>query len=139
MPNEIQPDNLAIDLLPSRIADLVEVIGLKAALKIVELRGGIRLCVPKKATPDHWLAEHIGIEALTQLCKIYGGEIIEIDRCAAALRAVFEASIVREHDAGASNSELARRHGYTERGIRKLRRRVESRAPSLNYDLFDED
>jgi len=73
------------------------------------------------------------------LCKIYGGDMIEIDRCAAAIRATLEARIAREHDAGASNSELARRYGYTERGIRKLRRRVENRAPSLNYDLFDED
>jgi Mor family transcriptional regulator len=131
-------DDIDLDLLPSRIADLVDVIGLKAALVIVELRGGIRLTVPKKAAPEHWLAEHIGLDALAKLSKVYGGETIEIDRCAAAIRAVYEARIVREHDSGSSNSDLARRYGYTERGIRKLRRRVQGRVPSLNYDLFDE-
>jgi hypothetical protein len=134
-----KPEDIDLDLLPGRVADLVEVIGLKAALVIVELRGGIRLTVPKKATPDHWLVEHIGQEALTALSKVYGGETIEIDRCAAAIRAVFETRIVREHDSGASNSELALRYGYTERGIRKLRRRVQGRAPSLNVDLFDDE
>jgi hypothetical protein len=131
-------EGIDLDLLPGRVADLVEVIGLKAALVIVELRGGIRLTVPKKAAPDHWLVKHIGLEALERLSKVYGGETIEIDRCAAAMRAMLEARIAHEHDCGASNSELARRYGYTERGIRKLRRRVQGREPSLNYDLFDE-
>jgi len=131
-------DHVDPGLLPSRIADLVDVVGPKAALTIVELRGGARLYVPSKATAEHWLAEHIGIEALQQLSKIYGGEWMEVDRCAALLRAAFEAKVVAEFDRGASNCELALRYGYTERGIRKLRRRVEEREPSPNLDLFEE-
>jgi DNA-binding CsgD family transcriptional regulator len=41
------------------------------------------------------------------------------------MRAIQEQQIVREAEAGTSNATLARRYGYTERGIRKLRRRVE--------------
>jgi len=131
-------DTFDLDRLPGRVAELADVIGLRAALTLVELRGGTRLAVPKKPAPGHWLVEHIGLDALTALCRYYGGETIEIDRCAAALRAGLEARIVRDYQDGASNSQLARRYGYTERGIRKLRRRIESREPSLNYDLFED-
>lgn len=127
-----------LDRLPGRVAELADVVGLRAALILVELRGGTRLAVPKKPAPGHWLVEHIGVEALDKLCRYYGGETIEIDRCAAALRAGLEANILRDYENGASNSQLARRYNYTERGIRKLRRRLERREPSLNYDLFDE-
>lgn len=111
--------------LPASVRDLVEVIGLDAALAIVEARGGVRLYVPEAATVDHWLAGLIGLEALAALTEVYAREEIDVPRCAGALRALREREIVAEAEAGASNAELARRHHYTERGIRKLRRRVE--------------
>lgn len=112
--------------LPASVRELVEVIGLAAALAIVEARGGVRLSVPTKATAEHWLAELIGLEALEALVAVYAREEIEVPRCAAALRALRERRIVAEFESGASNAELARKYQYTERGIRKLRRRVES-------------
>lgn len=111
--------------LPASVRELVEVIGLAAALAIVEARGGVRLSVPTKATAEHWLAELIGLEALEALVAVYAREEIEVPRCAAALRTLQERRIVAEFERGASNAELARKYQYTERGIRKLRRRVE--------------
>jgi len=129
-------DDATLALLPTRVAELVDVVGLPAALKIVELRGGGRLEVPKHVKSGHWLVEHIGLEALTKLVAYYNGERIEIDRCADLLRAIQERIIVAAHDNGASNWQLAQQYGYTERGIRKLRKRVESQQPSANLDLF---
>jgi hypothetical protein len=131
-------DDIDLDRLPSRVADLAQVIGLPAALALVEAYGGRSIWVPKKASEQHWLAELIGMDAFASLCAAYGYTALEIDRCAAAIRATVEARIVREHAQGASNNELAGRYGYTARGIKKLRRRVENRLPSPNYDLFDE-
>ncbi|WP_275100128.1 hypothetical protein [Sedimenticola hydrogenitrophicus] len=119
------PGQIPAHYLPDSVQELIEVVGLAATLVIVEERGGIRLCVPARATPDHWLADRIGMPALTALVERYQNEEIEVARCVAALRAVQEQQIVREAEAGASNATLARRYGYTERGIRKLRRRVE--------------
>ena len=119
------PGQIPTHYLPASIQELIEVVGVSAALAIVEERGGITLCVPTQALPDHWLVELIGLAALTALVERYRGEEIEIARCAAAMRAIQEQQIVREAEAGASNATLARRYGYTERGIRKLRRRVE--------------
>jgi len=91
--------------------------------------------VPEHAAPGHWLVEHIGLDAFIKLCRYHSGERIELDRCAQAIRAAFEQQVAREYAQGASNGELALRYGYTERGIRK---RVEIREPSPNFDLFDE-
>ncbi|WP_241085755.1 Mor transcription activator family protein [Candidatus Vondammii sp. HM_W22] len=113
------------DYLPTSIQELIEVVGLAAALVIVAERGGVRLCVPAQAAADHWLAPLIGLPALTALVERYRGEEIDIARCVAALRAVQEQQIASEAAAGVSNASLARRYGYTERGIRKLRRRAE--------------
>ncbi len=119
------PGQISTHCLPTSIRELIKVVGLSAALVIVAERGGIRLCVPTQATADHWLSPLIGLPALTALVECYRGEEIDIARCVAALRAVQEQQIASEAAAGLSNATLARRYGYTERGIRKLRRRVE--------------
>jgi hypothetical protein len=129
-------DDATLALLPRRVAELVEVAGLAAALKIVELRGGGRLEVPKHVKPGHWLIEHIGLEALTKLVAYYNGERIEIDRCVKVLTMLKEREIVAEFNNGSSNGQLARKHNMTERGIRILRKRVEQAEPSANLDLF---
>lgn len=113
------------DHLPASVTELVDVVGMDAALAIVDARGGIAFYVPMTAQPGHWLATLIGMIALEKLAAYYQGDEIEVPRCAAALRAVREQQIAAEHAAGDSNATLARRYGYTERGIRKLRRRVE--------------
>lgn len=133
-------DDESLALLPKRVAELVKVVGLEAALKLVELRGGRRLEVPKHVKPGHWLVEHIGLDALSKLVAYYGEERIEIDRCAYVVRALKEQAkeqaIVTEYANGASNAQLAEKYQYTERGIRKLRKRVERQQPSPNLDLF---
>lgn len=127
---------LPADALPDSVQELVTVVGLTAALRIVEARGGIRLYVPMVASADHWLAALIGLPALEQLVAYYQGDTLEIPRCVEALRAVRELEIVREAQRGASTAQLARRHGYTERGIRKLRRRVEAQYDPRQGGLF---
>lgn len=125
------------EALPDSMRELVELIGLPATLAIVEARGGIMLSVPKTVAETHWLVPLIGLPALEQLVAVYSGETIEIPRCAAALRALREQRIVQEAE-HASNATLARRYGYTIRGIRKLRRRVEAarQANEQQHDMF---
>ncbi len=133
---KIEAHAIAVQCLPASVRELVETVGLAAALRIVEARGGVRLCVPRQAKPDHWLARLIGVEALKTLVAMYGGEAIEIPRCAGAMLAAWERQVVEQHARGASNAELARRYGYTERGLRKLRRRVAAQPDAPQLDLF---
>lgn len=117
--------DLVEELLPQSIQELIDIVGIKAALIIVEERGGIRLPVPVEVNQGHWLYTAIGKEAFTALVEYYAGEEIEIPRCSTAMRAIKDHHIAAAANQGASNAELAREFGYTERGIRKLRRRVE--------------
>jgi Mor family transcriptional regulator len=128
------PEHIDTSLLPESIRDMTDIIGISAALRIVEERGGIRLYVPKIAQMTHWLSELIGYTALCALVEIYAGEEIEIPRCAAALKAMKDQEIA---NAQGSVTEIARRYGYTERGIRKIRRRVELQGGSEQIGLFD--
>ncbi|MDH5185200.1 MAG: hypothetical protein OEX12_15060 [Gammaproteobacteria bacterium] len=124
------------DLLPASVQELIDVVGMADALKIVEERGGTRLCVPTKAKYDHWLAALIGMDGLKVMVEYYRGEEIEIPRCAAALRSLKELKILAQAADGNTNAQLAREYGYTERGIRKLRRRVEGEQDDSQGDLF---
>ncbi len=131
-------DDATLALLPKRVRELVEVVGITAALKIVDLRGGGRLEVPRRAKPEHWLVEHIGLDALVKLVAYYDGERIEIDRCANLALMIKERLIVAEFERGASNWQLAQKHGYTERGIRVLRKRVAQAKPPPNIDWIND-
>lgn len=128
------PEHIDTSLLPESIRDMTDIIGISAALRIVEERGGIRLYVPKTPAINHWLSELIGLENMTALVNVYAGEEIEIPRCAAALKAMKNQEIA---NATGSVAEIARRYGYTERGIRNIRRRVELQGGSEQIGLFD--
>lgn len=123
-------DAVNVEDLPATAQELVEVIGLAATMGIVAVRGGARLCVPKQTTGDHWLAERIGMEAFERLTQVYAGEEIEIPCCSVAFLKVRENTIYGQFEQGASIAELALEHGYSERGMRKLIQRVQSRGVS---------
>ncbi len=123
--------------LPDSVQDLVDLIGLTAALAIVEERGGIRLYVPTRVSRDHWLAKTIGPRAFGTLVDVYAGEEIDVPRCVDALRAVRELAIINDARAGLSQAQLARKYGYTERGIRKLMQRVGARDEPEQIGLFE--
>ncbi|OOZ41642.1 hypothetical protein BOW53_02890 [Solemya pervernicosa gill symbiont] len=127
-----------LEHFPQSIQDLADVVGIDGVLKIVEARGGIWLYVPRKANDDHWLARLIGFPALQQLVKIYAGEEIEIPRCAKSLKRAKDLEIANGIKEGASGAQLARQHHYTERGIRKVKRRLKERGEieEQQGDLF---
>ncbi len=67
-------DNLAsaleqTELLSPRMRQLVELIGVSAAVLIVRARKGRRFYVPNKLEPDHWLTRLIGAEAASKLVQ----------------------------------------------------------------------
>ena len=120
--------------LPASILSMVQVIGISAALSLVRERGGIRLYVPLAAHADHPISEMIGIERMQDLVRVYGGEEVEIPRCASALKAQRDHEIGERHDAGASQTELARAYQMTERNIKKI---LAARRAGLAEDQLD--
>lgn len=98
-------------LLPEKISELGQVIGLDAALKLAAAWPGIRLFVPKQIEADHPIAVAIGFKAARELSKIYGGESITPPICQRYHRAAMKAQMMKEYRNGASASELARKYG----------------------------
>lgn len=128
--------DLCLEYLPESIQEMIDVIGLQATLLIVEERGGIRLCVPTKVKSDNWLTQLIGTEAMIKLVDYYSGEEIDIARCASAIKAAQDQKIFEKLKAGVSQAKLAREFGYTERGIRKLKKRLEEMSRYDQVSLF---
>jgi hypothetical protein len=103
--------------LPNSMQELAEKIGLEAVLKLVEVRGGRRVTVPKVASNESWLFRLVGENSCVQLCQIYGGENIEIPICNVAKQRANVAEFIHE---GGSTTEAAKTFDMTLRGIRKM-------------------
>lgn len=52
--------------------------GLEAALGLARARGGLRISVPRNPRAAPWLAEAMGEAGAALLCKLYGGELIDL-------------------------------------------------------------
>jgi hypothetical protein len=121
-----------VDALPQLVDDLRELIGLPAALALVEVRGGIKLYVPESAPDDHELVRLIGRDATDLLISVYAREWLSIPRCAARMRRQRDDEILRQYTVGeASAYALARKFELTERHVRRILsgRRVRRRDP----------
>lgn len=127
---------LCLEYLPESVQEMIEVIGLQATLLIVEERGGIRLCVPRSVKDTNWLTQLIGRESMIKLVDYYCGEEIDIPRCASAIKAAQDQKIFEKLKEGVSQAALAREFGYTERGIRKLKKRLEETSYYDQVSLF---
>lgn len=57
--------------LPPLLAEIAGVVGLDAALRLAEKKGGGRITVPARAPDGHWLVELLGREAADKLCDHY--------------------------------------------------------------------
>lgn len=121
--------------LPALIEELREVIGLPAALALVEKWGGVTLFVPKNPPEGHPLAQAIGIRAARKLSAHAGLEYLRIPRCAARLRAARDAELLSDHAAGLSAAKCARKYHLTERQVWRIFR-AGPKAPSPQRDLF---
>ncbi len=110
------------DLSP-RLRELVEIIGLPAAVKLIEARGGTRLYVPRKAEEDRLLVRLIGRPAAAKLMRRYGGDVIELDRGVRGLRAVRNRAIIAESE-HRSAMQLALKYQLTERQVWKILERA---------------
>jgi Mor family transcriptional regulator len=116
--------------LPASVAELVDLLGLQTAMKLVRGLGGTTFPVPKRQTPlgqrrYEMLADVVGTEAADALVGCYGGGELYVPRCAAALQAARDAEIneyfVTETNKGRSSAEvvfhLARRYKLSDRRV----------------------
>jgi hypothetical protein len=128
-----------LSYLPPLLAEIAEVAGLPAALKLAKEKGGVECYIPARAPDDHWLVQCVGREAADKLCAHFvaaiesdsgrsrhGVKILlplgESGTAADARRRAREAL-----DNGASLSEAARRSGLHQRTVQNIRARMKDR------------
>lgn len=106
--------------LPKSIQQIIAVVGMDSALKIVQSYGGGAVYVPIKPEPQHPLSDLLGFKALCQLVSVYGGEHLPIPRCLKAIIGVRNQKILSEFLAGKSQRKLAYQYNLTERTINTI-------------------
>lgn len=113
----------AIDIadLQPRLAELADVVGLRATLKLVEKRGGGRVWIPHEPAEHHDLTRVVGGIAARKMRDYYGGgDWFLVDKAAAAVRAARDRAIVAEHNAGVSVERLAPKYDLTMRHVWRI-------------------
>ena len=130
--------SVRLEDLPESLRDIVDLVGVQAAVRLVENFGGLtKLYVPKRVDEDHVLAKKLGLKTARALAEEYGGdEIRNIPRCLASIRAVRNARIRGAFDAGASAASLALRFGLTERQIWNILSAGASASAERQSELF---
>lgn len=94
-------------------AELVELLGDEAYLKLVEAFGGLKLHISGRGSTSETLAAAIGAEAADRLVDRHGGSRLNVP-----LARAFRARKYRE--AGQGDAEIARRLGMTVSGLERL-------------------
>jgi len=124
---------MATALLPESIAELVGLIGHAKTQALVDKLGGarFRFTGPLRET----VVGIVGEDAYALLVARYGGEAVELARCAKLLKARQIADVRAELESGKSTNALALAHGVTGRTIRNWKKAAAASDDS-QLDLF---
>lgn len=117
--------------LPSSIEEIAETIGVRLALKIVQVFGGREIKFPVRPHDQHSVILALGKDDGYEICKYMGGSLISVPHCRPRKNARDE--IAKLEALGLSRGEIARRLGITQRHVR----RYAKPPPKWHPDLFD--
>lgn len=121
--------------LPDSLRSLIDCVGEAAALRLIEWRGGVYLCVPKKVDAIHPLFDQIGAMAFAKLVEWYGGETVMLPKNDAVMRQIKHALIRQlRYEQKMAVDVIAQKVGYTMRRVFQVLAEDES-APTTG-DLF---
>ena len=117
--------------LPPLAQELVRLIGFSAAMRLVDLRPGLPIYIPKEATPEHLLAA-IGMGAFKELVEAFGGESVTVPNCKLALTKLRHRHARKLRAQGYSQTEVAHLTGITPRQVRNIESAQEPEARNLS-------
>ena len=123
-PAKQPPLTVALSDLPQSAIDLITLIGLTAAVRLIESLPGIKFPVPKGednnpegAARFAMLVDVVGEPAARVLLKHFGGTDMYVPSCKKAMQRVRDRQIVADYDAGMSVFELAIKYRLSYRRI----------------------
>lgn len=124
--------NEAADGLPRLAIELVEVMGMPAAMQLIHEFGGRRIIVPgwplkRRSSRFQFLEDMVGAQAAQAFAQRWGNIEVQVPMCKKALQIVRVREVVAAYGRGEKVPELARVHQVTESTVWKwLKRDVSS-------------
>ncbi len=112
--------------LPQSLTEVVDAVGLAAALALVERAGGTRVYVPVQFDAGHFLAAWLGETDAARLVENFGGELLIVPRCLAAMRNVRDRQIRAKRKEGTRVSDLALQYRLTDRQVYTILAAIET-------------
>lgn len=122
--------------LPGVLAEIADLVGEVAAIKIAAQAGGTRIYIPAHAGDDHWLVACVGRDAADKICAHFAvggsrgrqGNRVDIPLYVGGtyrqmLRKISETMYKLDRDEHLSSSDIARRAGVTQRSVHRHRAR----------------
>lgn len=107
--------------LPGILAEIAEVAGPEAALKVAQARGGTKAYFSARPREDNWLVAAVGSETAAQIGAYFasghGGIELDVPLGPVAGRSVVWREIRRRHDAGENKPQIARALRVSERSV----------------------
>lgn len=127
-------------ILPGVLAEIAEAAGEEAALAIAKELGGTQIYVPPVPAIDHWLSRLVGIENARAIadkltCGV-GGRRVDLPlgpRGHAENQRARVDAMIRE---GRSERDIALATGYSIRGVRRRRARIDMPDDSRQLSLL---
>lgn len=123
-----------VQLLPPRLREIAEVIGVPAVLALSEGWPGVRLFIPNEMPAHHPIVLKIGLEAALKLSYLCAGETIPIPLNHRLLRARLRAEVLARYHQDESAATLAREYGLHEFTIYRWAGEMKNNRQS---ELFD--
>jgi len=112
-----QRESLDEATLPVGIREIVEVIGERATLALVDRHGGGEMLVPVRLREDDPLIAILGAAAAAAFVARFAGGRVYIAKLDAAERARRNREIARAHALGCPVAVIARHHGLSDRQV----------------------
>lgn len=119
--------------LPSSIEEIAETLGVRLALKIVQVYGGRDIKFPKYPDDDHPIILALGKQDGYAICRYMGGSLFSVPHCRP--RRSYREDIKRLEAEGLPRGEIARRLGITQRWVRE----VANAPPDNQINMFDSE
>ena len=113
-------DNLIdIEYLPPLVQELIEVMGLPEAIKLLEARGGLPTYVPERPERSGVLSRIVSDVALCALCGRFGRETLDLPKMDGITQQLRNRQIVSAKGQ-VSGYDLAQQHGLSYRHVKRI-------------------
>ena len=114
-------EQVSVDALPAGLRRLVSYLGDALAYKLVQLRGGSYVAVPKSVNPEHPLCDLLGAVDYATLVNRFGGEKIEVPKDDSLLRQLRHSRVRELLALGYTAGYVARATHYTRRQVLNIK------------------